>query len=193
MRVGVGRVIACGVVLPLAVAAVASAQPMPPPAAPDVKVTDTTAERAKLQAELLALLKRMSANPTAPMPTPVTPAPASPKDGKAEPPVGGGPDKLREAMSLFREGRFDAARVAFDQMPVDTMPKEDRAFVRYMLASCHRRLGNPARAEGIYREVANSGDDEFLAGYASQQLYLIGSERELQSQLEQLRSRAKSK
>jgi hypothetical protein len=193
MRVGVGRVIACGVVLPLAVAAVASAQPMPPPAVPDVKATDTTAERAKLQAELLTLLKRMSAGPVPTMPpvAPVTLPP--PKDGKSEPPVGGGPDRIREAMNLFRDGRFDAARVAFDQMPIDAMPKEDRAFVRYMLASCHRRLGNPARAEGIYREVANSGDDEFLAGYASQQLYLIGSERELQSQLEQLRSRAKSK
>ena len=71
--------------------------------------------------------------------------------------------------------------------------KEDRAFVRYMLACSLRRLGKTSEAEVIYREVANSPDDEFLANCAIWQLSLIRSEQELQLQLEQLRSRAKTK
>ena len=96
-------------------------------------------------------------------------------------------------MNLFRDGDFEAARRTFQLIDTTILPKEDRAFVRYMTASCYRRQAKTPEAETIYREVANSGDDEFLASYATQQLYLIGSERELQTQLEQLRSRAKSK
>jgi hypothetical protein len=190
MRAEKWRFVACGALLALTVAA--SAQPMPAPAVPDVKGADSSAKRAELQAELLTILKRMSANPTPPMAPPVTPVTApSPKDGGKVEAVP--PDRIRAAMNLFRDNQLEAARDAFNLMPTEGMPKEDKAFVRYMLASCHRRLGSTAKAEAIYREVANSGDDEFFAGYASQQLYLISSERELQTQLEQLRSRAKSK
>lgn len=193
MRVGLWRLVACAVVLATAVAGAEPAEPMPAPAVPDVKGTDTTAERAKLQAELLALLKRMSANPSPPMPSPVPPTAVAPPKAKADPDAKS-LDPVREAMNLFRDNDFELARQIFQRIDPTTLPtKEDRVFVRYMVACCHRRQGRVAEAEVIYREVANNRDDEFLAGYAQQQLSLIGSERELQAQLEQLRSRAKSK
>jgi hypothetical protein len=192
MRVGLCRwLIAVAVVVP-AVAAGALAQPPGVPGAPE-KATDTAAERAKLQAELLLLLKKLSASPG---PAPYTPGPMSPPGPKpkVEPGVGAkGPDPIREAMNLFRDNDFEAARRTFQLIDPVALPKEDRAFVRYMLACCLRRQGKPAEAEVIYREVANSGDDEFLASCAVWQLSLIRSEQELQTQLEQLRARAKSK
>lgn len=191
MRVGLWRLVACAAVLATAVGG--SAQPMPAPVPPDVKGTDTAAERAKLQAELLALLKRMSANPSPPMPTPVPPTAVAPPKTKADPDAKS-LDPVREAMSLFRDNDFELARQIFQRIDPATLPtKEDRVFVRYMVACCHRRQGRVADAEVIYREVANNRDDEFMAAYATQQLSLISSERELQAQLEQLRSRAKSK
>ena len=54
------------------------------------------------------------------------------------------------------------------------LPKEDRAFVRYMLACCLRRLGRPTEAEVIYREVANGGDDEFVRREAAFALGEVG-------------------
>ena len=105
----------------------------------------------------------------------------------------GGIDPIKEGLNLFRANDFEAARLIFQLIDTTAMAKSDRAFVRYMYATSLRRTGRTADAETVYREVANSGDDEFLAGYAAQQLYLIGSERNLQTQLEQLRARAKSK
>lgn len=191
MRVGLWRSVACAAVLATAVGS--SAQPMPAPALPDVKGTDTAAEKARLQAELLALLKRMSANPAPPMPSPVPPVAVAPKP-RSDADAAKSLDPVREAMNLFRENDFESARLIFQRIDPATLPsKEDRAFVRYMIASCHRRQGRIADAEVVYREVANNRDDEFLASYATQQLSLISSERELQAQLGELRSRAKPK
>lgn len=192
MRVGLWRWLTCVAVVVPAVAAGALAQPpMPPP--DKTNGTDPAAERAKLQADLLLLLKRISASPGS-----VSPAgpmyPPGPKPKVVEPGSGAkGPDPIREGMNLFRDNDFEAARRVFQLIDPTPLPREDRAFVRYMLACCLRRQGKPADAEVIYREVANSGDDEFLASCAIWQQSLIQSERQLQAQLEQLRARAKSK
>lgn len=191
MRVGLWRELGCTAVLACGVAVAAPAEPMPVPAPPAPKLTPA-AERAELQAKLGELLERLKTVPpktdtgavTAPGPKP-----------KVEPsgPSKGGIDPIKEGMNWFRTGEFESARQLFGLMPTDGMSKADRAFVRYMYASSLRRTGRTTDAENVYREVANSGDDEFLASYATQQIYLISSERELQSQLEQLRARAKSK
>ncbi len=193
MRVGLWRWLVCVAVVVLAVAAGAPAQPpaADPKTPPTEKKEDSAAERARLQAKLQAILDRIEA--TAPPARPMPPAIKPKVEPKTEPTGGKGPDAIREAMNLFRDNDFETARMVFQGINPETLGKEDRAFVRYMLASCWRRLGRPATAEPIYREVANSGDDEFLASCAVWQLSLIGSERELQAQLEQLRSRAKSK
>lgn len=194
MRVGLCRwLIAVAVVVP-AVAAGALAQPPGYPAPPDkTNGTDTAAERAKLQADLLLLLKKLSTAP-APVPYPSGPMPPPGPKPKVEPSVGTkGPDAIREGMNLFRDNDFEAAKRTFQLIDPVVLAKEERAFVRYMLACCLRRQGKAAEAEVIYREVANGGDDEFLASCAVWQLSLIRSEQELQTQLEQLRARAKSK
>lgn len=200
MRVGVWRWVTFATVLVLTVAVGAPAQP-PLPFPTDKPATDrkgisedtAAAERARLQAELLLLLKRISASPT---PVPLYPPPGSPlgPKPKADPVVGGkSVDAIREGMNYFRDGDFEAARRTFQLIDPLALGREDRAFVRYMLACSLRRLNRTSEAETIYREVANGQDDEFYADCAIWQLSLIRSETELRAQLEQLRSRAKSK
>lgn len=197
MQVGVWRWVTFAFVLGLVVAVGATAQPpMPFPAdksAVDRKpgTEDTAAERARLQAELLLLLKRISASPT-----PVTYPPSGAPGPRPKTDSGSGGksiDTIREGMNYFRDNDFDAARRTFQLIDPTALGREDRAFVRYMLACSLRRQNRFSEAEAIYREVANSQDDEFYTTCAIWQLSLIRSEQELRVQLEQLRSRAKSK
>lgn len=184
MRVGVWRWATFATVLVPLLAAMALA------ADPKNGEPSTSEQRAKLQAELLQLLKRINSAP-APMPYPPS-MPPVPKP-KYEPGDGTKVNAIKEGMNLFRDNNFDAARRVFQLIDTATLDREDRAFVRYMLACSLRRLGKTSDAEVIYREVANSSDDEFLANCAIWQLSLIRSEQELQLQLEQLRSRTKTK
>jgi hypothetical protein len=152
---------------------------------------DLSSQRAKLNAELLGILRAINAR------APVAPSgPSSPPKVRPEYPLtdpGKSIDQVREGMNLFRDGYFDAARRTFFNIDPTTLNREDRAFVRYMLACSLRRLGKLPEAEAIYREIANNPDDEFLASCAISQLSLIRSNLDLEAQLEQLRSHAKSK
>ena len=204
MRVGTVRWLTfAAVVVPFA-AVVAGAQPpviAPPPSplpvapAPGAKKIEepTPGEmRAKLMAEAIPLLKRISEGPPL-YPPAYPPGGVTPPKPKTDATPGVMVDEIRAAMNRFRDNDFETARRTFRLIDPALLGNEDRAFVRYMLACCHRRLGNLTDAETIYREVANSPDDEFLASCAVWQLSLIRSEKELLAQLEQLRSRAKSK
>jgi hypothetical protein len=153
-------------------------------------IEDPAAERARLQADLLLLLKRISVSPPPTAPSKVTPTPKPKIDSSAG---NKSIDAIREGMNYFRENDFEAARRTFQLIDPTTLGREDRAFVRYMLACSLRRLNRISDAETIYREVANSQDDEFYTSCAIWQLSLINSEQELRAQLAQLRSRAKSK
>lgn len=187
----------CSVMVPvLAIAAGAAAQPAPrafPAEKAKADPEDTSAQRAKLQAEFLSLLKALGdRGPVTPGPMP---PPVPPKGKYDYPPtdLGSRVDVIAEGMNLFRDGNFEAARRTFFGADPATLAPPDRLFARYMLACSLRRLNKVADAEVIYREVANSTGDEFLANCAIWQLSLIGANKELEAQLEQLRSRAKSR
>lgn len=162
-------------------------------------IGSTGNKRDELHAELRALLKRMNEErpvlvPMGPtMPPAVPPAPSSkvvvtelPLDGTNE-------SKLKAGANFFKSGEFEAARLLFTALDPTALPREDRAFAKYMIACCYRRLDRLAEAETAFREVANSDDDEFHKNCAIWQLSLLKSNRDLKSQLEELRSRAKSK
>jgi hypothetical protein len=153
--------------------------------------TGTSATRAALRDELRALIKALNERPD-PLPPPRPSGPGGTTGPKVEP--GGKPvDELRYAMNLFRDNDIEAAVAVFQRIDPRSLLAEDRAFVRYMTACCLRKLNRVTEAEVIYREVADSKEDEFVAGCAVWQLSLIRSQRELQTQLEVLRARAKTK
>lgn len=169
--------------------ATAAPPPLPEAVTKAPEEASPSDRREKLQAEVLKLLKKLGEQPPLPYPPPSSAPP--PKKVETTPPIV--VDEIQAAMNRFRDNDIETAKRTFQLIDPTTLSNEDRAFVRYMLACCHRRLGNISEAETLYREVANSPDDEFFANCAIWQLSLIRSEKELQTQLEQLRSRLKSK
>jgi hypothetical protein len=166
-------------------------KPFPAPGASDKGdgSLDQNAKRQELQNELLSTLKKLGNRIP---PSPVVPPP-KPKWDYPPPSSGKSIDQLREGMNLFRDNYFEAAQRTFYAIEPSTLQPEDRAFAKYMLASSLRRLKKMPEAIAYYQEVANTPDDEFLSNCAISQLALIRSNQELEAQLEQLRSRAKTK
>jgi cell division protein FtsB len=158
------------------------------------------AERAKLRAQLLDLIKKVGEKkPPAPAvvmpPATVTPKAVEPApkpkvviDESFKP-----LDPLGYARSLYLAGDVEAALQAFHNIDPDTLPKESRLFVTYMSACYLRDQGKATEAAAQFREVANAKDDKFLAEYAISQLQMMKDRQELQTQLEQLRAGRKSK
>jgi hypothetical protein len=168
-----------------------------PPASAKPTDEETAAERARLQAQLQELLKRLVEQrtiydrppPIAPAKTDHGPAPAKPKFDFPEgiKPV----NALGTATNLFRINEIDAAYRAFGLIDTTAMSREDRAFVQYMTGCCLRKMNKRSRAAEIFRDLADAKEDEFIAECAVGQLALMQSAQELEAQLEQIRARAK--
>lgn len=160
-------------------------------------VSENGKERDKLHAELLKALNRINSAPPAVTPMgPTMPPALAPSATNVVPEValdGTDESKMKAATNYFKVSQFEAARITFNGINTTALPREDRAFVKYMVACCLRRLDRIPEAETAFREVANSDDDEFYKSSAIWQLSLIKSNRDLDTQLRELRSRAKSK
>lgn len=159
------------------------------------------ADRAKLRGQLTDLIKKIGEKKMAPATAPHT-APKGHESPAMPPPTPPkfvfdentkAPDALRAAMNLYRIGEIDAALRTFRQIDPNTLAKEDRAFVNYMSATCLRKTGKLNEAADLYREVADKRDDAFIASSASTQIATMKSIQQFESDLEQLRSKRKSK
>ena len=148
-----------------------------------------SAERAKLQSQLSDLLKRLDQQPPL---GPVTNLNKLPPSKKIES-FDGSVDPLRVATNLFRDNDFEAAQRAFKFVNPASLGREDRVFAQYMTACSLRRLKKHGEAAAIYREIADAREDEFIADMALWQLSLHRSSQELEAQIEQLRSHAKTR
>jgi hypothetical protein len=147
-------------------------------------------ERARLQNQLQELLNRLNS----PRPAPVGPSiPAAPKVSPLPATTEKSVDSIREGMNRFRDNDIEVALAVFRLVDQGTLSREDRAFIQYMTATCLRRLSRISEAAKIYREVADVREDEFLAEMAIWQLSMIRTAQDLESQLEQLRARARSR
>lgn len=151
---------------------------------------DISSERARLQAQLRDLISRLDRPLSSVPPTPPSIVPKSPSATTI--PENSKPvDSIREGMNWFRDNDFEAARSVFLKIDQTLIPREDRAFVQYMIACCQRRLNKPNEAARLYRDIADAHDDDFIAECAIWQLSLMRTTQELEGQLEQIRSRAK--
>jgi hypothetical protein len=153
-------------------------------------------ERAQLRDQLIETLNKLETRkkPSS-APAPVEKKhPEKPPAPKLDLPDGTkAPDAVRFAANLYMYGEIEAAYKTFKQMDLNGLPKEDRTFVQYMTACCLRRLGKSTQAAPIFRDIAEAKDDGFLTECALWQLSGIRYTQELETQLEQLRSRRKTK
>ncbi len=161
-------------------------------------------ERALLRKQMMEMLKKISEKKAASEPTLPTPkevplpkevvVPKETPKPKIDIPTSGRPtDTIRVAQNLFRDGDTGAALAAFKSLDPSTLARDDRAFVQFMSACCLRKMGKLNDAAVLYREVVESRDDEFLAENAQSHIALIRAAQENEAQLEQLRSRRKTK
>jgi hypothetical protein len=154
---------------------------------------DTTkSERTKLRAELTALLKRVEALPPGSLQRAqdwTMPKSQLPSEDFAK-----APDLVRSAMKDFRAGALKEALGTLEKSELNQPNSDERAFVRYLRACCLRRLGRQDEAIKLYHEIAATPqEDEFIAECALWQVSLSRAQQDIQTQLEQLRARAKSK
>jgi hypothetical protein len=143
-------------------------------------------ERNRLQQELKELLQRIESRPPA-IPRPKgneTPAKKF-EIGPGDKPL----DLLRTATNLFKDGDVDAALRTLRMVDTSALGREDRAYVKYMIATCLRRTGRVSEAATLYREVAESREDDFLAECAIWQLSILRSTQEFQGYLDRLRKK----
>jgi hypothetical protein len=98
-------------------------------------------------------------------------------------------DAMGLAQALFRTGDYEGALSAYRLLDPKSLGKADRPGVQYMTATCLRKLGKTDEAANLYREVANSKDDEALADCAQWQLSALRWRRDLEAQLAKVRQR----
>lgn len=167
-------------------------------------------ERTKLRSDILELIKKIGekktaseparpatvpptahATPTAspaPMPMPTPQRPSFLLDDPART-----IDPLRKAQNMYKAGYTDAALEAFYLLDLERLPREDRTFAYYMSACYLRSQGKTAEAAVRFREIADAKDDPLLTESAISQIEIINKSKELETLVEQLRSRQKSK
>lgn len=158
-----------------------------------------TSDRAEMLKKLDDLVDKIEQQKKAPKPaTPPKPNdhpdPHATPPGKPLLPEGGKPiDLVRAAGNLYKAGDPEGAFETLKVIDTNQLPKEDRAFADYVRAACLRKLGRTNDALKLYRAIADAKDDPFLAESAVVQITAIQSARELETQLEQLKSRRKPK
>ncbi len=145
------------------------------------------AERRQLVTQLKELLKRIEERPIAKAPAKWTTPPRKFDFSPAETPI----DLIRAATNLYRDGDFDAALRTFRLVENTDMSREDKIYVKYMIANCLRRTNRITEATALYREVAENPDDPFLANCAIWHLSIIRNRQELETELQKLRERFK--
>ncbi len=150
---------------------------------------DPASQRAKLRArlfELVDLLKeRMAAKPVAPSNA------GSRGNGftSTSRPV----DQMRQIVNLYRAGDSQAALRAIQLIDPTSISRQQALTLKYLTASCHRRLSDAEQAKRLYLELANQKDDPFLATCAGWQLDAIQTREAIAVGTDTTRKRSVSK
>jgi tetratricopeptide (TPR) repeat protein len=139
--------------------------------------SDSLSERAKLKERLIELIEKLKSSGR--------PASAGPPSSSrpTEPATDAKPvDRLKQAENLYRAGEIRLAQRVLQSIDAAGLSSKQAGLVRYLRASCHRRLGEYDQARQLYREIAASKDDTFLADCATWQLQAIRTREEIAAQ-----------
>jgi hypothetical protein len=150
-------------------------EPDPPPALPDAE--SPASEGSEPPAH-------------APLPAEVAERVPTPSDSSSEllpeALVDGPVDRVALADSLFASGEVEFALQAYQQVDAHTLTVEDRLWIEYQLASCHRRLKNYAEAEKRYRSLAGLAEGGPYATQSRWWLDAITARRSLEADLQRV-------
>ena len=124
---------------------------------------EMTGERAQLRVQLQELMQKLGSKPT-PIPaahgTKHEVGSAHAEASKNEPAP---TDAVSLGRVLYTSKDYDGALRSLRMVEMDDLPKQDRAFARYLTASCLRRLGKHPESSSAYREVADAKEDDFMS------------------------------
>lgn len=96
-------------------------------------------------------------------------------------------DRLRLADSLFAQSQWQQALAIYQAAAKEQKSAEDRTWVEYQQANCHRHLGQLDQAEKFYRMVAGAEGD-LLPDCARWQLDHLQKQKLAQETLDRLKS-----
>jgi hypothetical protein len=125
------------------------------------------------------------AGPTVKNGRPPEQSPKNKRDAAPEGPV----DPIALAQALYRTGDYEGALATYRLINPNTVDRPNRIGIQYMIATCLRKVGKKEEAATLYREVANSHDDNFLADCAKWQLSALEWRRDIEGRLETLRNK----
>jgi hypothetical protein len=148
----------------------------------------TDDERTRLKKQLADLISKLDQAKTKPVPKVVEKKPSV-----AEPPIGKLIDPVRYGVLKYQDGNTKAALAAFRLIDPNGQSGEEKAFTQYLVACCLKQQGQMNEAVSLYREIAELKQDPFITECALWQLGAIRQLRELDTQLEQLRVRRKTR
>ncbi len=90
-------------------------------------------------------------------------------------------DRLALADNLFRSSELEMALQIYQQLDRLGPASDDQAWIKYQIANCNRRLGKLDEAKKDFRELANSGVEDFPVPQARWWLDAIDRHAELES------------
>lgn len=95
-------------------------------------------------------------------------------------------NRLKLADSLFGSGETELAAKIYGEFDLTKLDSTDRSWVKFQIASCHRRMGKSAEAESLYRALAAEKDAGVYAETARWWLDRISTRKTLESTLLQI-------
>jgi hypothetical protein len=113
-------------------------------------------------------------------------SPPAPHDLFPEGIVDGPVDRLALADSLFASGQIDLALQTYQQVDPTALTGEDRLWIEFQLASCHRRLQDYPEAERRYRQIAGHQNGGLFATQSRWWLDAMTSRRTLEADLKRV-------
>jgi len=90
-------------------------------------------------------------------------------------------DRLSLADNLFGAGEVGLALDIYEALKDEDLDAAEVTWVKYQIASCHRRIGSLSSAEQVYREVASADDDDPASSNARWWLDAIGRRKRLEN------------
>jgi len=106
--------------------------------------------------------------------------------GDGDPAVSNPSDRLALANNLFGAGDIELALELYDGLQKQVLGNAEKRWVRYQIATCHRRLGSMATAEQIYRELTSETGDDLISAHARWWLDAMGYRKRLAEGVEGL-------